>query len=112
MYSIDKRTNKITLTRGDSLYLEVGMIQKVSRAPYEPEEGDSVRFALKKTYEDAEPILNVTIPTETMILHLEPSDTKELEFGNYVYDIELTKENGDVDTFIDRAKFILTEEVH
>ena len=29
----------------------------------------------------------------------------------YVYDIEITMADGTVDTFIDRAKFIVTEEV-
>lgn len=51
------------------------------------------------------------IPTSTMILHLDPEDTKDLGFGEYVYDVELTFANGDVDTFINNAKFILAPEV-
>ena len=41
--------------------------------------------------------------------------TKEhylLPFGKYVYDIELTKATGEVDTFITKAILKLTEEVH
>jgi hypothetical protein len=46
-----------------------------------------------------------------MILHLEPDDTKGLGFGEYVYDVELTFANGDVDTFINNARFSLVPEV-
>jgi hypothetical protein len=47
-----------------------------------------------------------------MELVINPEDTKNLAFSSYVYDIELTKEDGTVDTFIDRAKIKITEEVH
>jgi hypothetical protein len=48
-----------------------------------------------------------------MGLRLESEETKLLRAGGepYVYDIEITMEDGTVDTFIDRGKFIVTEEV-
>jgi hypothetical protein len=46
-----------------------------------------------------------------MLLVIYPEDTKELEFGSYVYDIQLTKANGDIDTFITASKFKITAEV-
>ena len=46
-----------------------------------------------------------------MLLELESADTKDLRFGEYVYDIEYTDVNGRPDTFI-RAKFLLAEEVY
>lgn len=110
MYEIGRK-NKISLTRGDSFYTKVNMVRKSTRQPYEPQEGDEIRFALKKNYEDAECLIEKQIPTDTLILHLEPSDTKTMDYGEYVYDIEITTAAGDVDTFIDRAQFILTEEV-
>ena len=51
------------------------------------------------------------IPIDTMLLVLYPTDTQTLEFGTYVYDIQLTKANGDVDTFITASKFKITAEV-
>ena len=39
-------------------------------------------------------------------------DTAHIPFGKYVYDIELTKATGEVDTFITKAILKLTEEVH
>ena len=38
-------------------------------------------------------------------------DTADLNFGKYVYDIQLTKANGKVDTFITKATLKLSEEV-
>ena len=110
MFSVGKN-NKITLTKGDSLYTVVNAVTKIGRQPYEPQTGDEIRFAMKKNYDDAECLIEKTIPLATLMLHLEPSDTKNLEVGEYVYDIQLTTAGGDVDTFIDRAKFVLTEEV-
>lgn len=51
------------------------------------------------------------IPIDTMMLTLEPQDTADLNFGKYVYDIQLTKANGKVDTFISKAILKLSEEV-
>ena len=109
---------KIEMTRGDTLRVAVSMTR--DGTPYTPENGDVVRFAVKnkrmtagnKEYYDEEPIILKTIPNGTMILELLPSDTKELGFGEYVYDIEITFADGTVDTFITTAQFILTPEVH
>ena len=111
MFTIDENTMRITLTRGDTLKTKVGMTYKTGDV-YTPSEGDSLRFALKKNYKDEEPLILKTIPIDTCILHLEPNDTKDMKFGSYVYDIEITFANGDVDTFIDKKEFVLTEEVH
>lgn len=112
----------ITLTRGDTLLLKVNMERTIDnqKEPYIPTSGDTVRFALKhitlnskKTdYKDAEPLILKDIPINTMILELQPNDTKSLDAGKYVYDIQITFANGRVDTFIENANFILTKEVY
>ena len=109
MYKVENNT--ITLTRGDSFYSEIE-IKNPDKSDYTPQEGDSIRFALKKHYTDPEPLIVKNIPTDSLLLALEPDDTKELPFGRYVYDIELTKANGDVDTFIYEEVFELAKEVH
>ena len=109
---------KISMTRGDTLRVAVSMTR--NGEPYTPENGDVVRFAAKhkkmksgdKEYSDVEPLILKTIPNGTMVLELVPSDTKDLDFGEYVYDIEITFEDGTVDTFITASPFILTPEVH
>ena len=103
--------NRITLTKGDT-FKAVITISYPDGSTYTPLEGDSVRFALKKSIDDSiEPIILRDIPIDTMLLVLNPEDTKNLEYGNYVYDIQLTKKNGDIDTFITASKFKLTYEV-
>lgn len=102
--------NNITLTRGDTFKATVTMTAEDGSA-YTPEAGDVIRFAMKRSYRDADPLITKTLDHASMLLQLDPADTKELSYGDYVYDIELTYENGDVDTFIDKAKLTLTEEV-
>lgn len=105
-YSI-KGTN-IDLTRGDSLKVTINITQDGEE--YTPQDGDVIRFAMKRYYSDSDALINKTIDNSTLLLELDPEDTKELAFGSYVYDIEMTFANGDVDTFI-KGKFTITEEV-
>ena len=115
-YSVQGTT--IRLTRGDSLILQVVILR--NNEIYTPQEGDKVRFALKRNmmnpektrYLDKNPLVVKDIPIKTLILRLDSEDTKFLEFGNYIYDIEITFANGLVDTFIADAAFIITPEVH
>ena len=115
MFDVDG--TKIYLTRGDTFYSTITMTRNGEE--YTPQEGDSLRFVLKRAdmvnnrsaYKDARPLIDIPIPIETCILKIEPEHTKPLKFGNYVYDIEITFENGDVDTFINNAEFELIPEV-
>ena len=107
----------IIMTRGDTLVLQIEATQ--DGEPYVPEEGDSMRFAMKTSrmnaqrtdYQDQVPIVIKDIPMDTMVLRLESSDTKQLDFGEYVYDIQLTYADGTVDTFIAEARLKLSPEV-
>ena len=115
MYKVDG--TKIYLTRGDTFYCTIGMTK--NDEPYIPEQGDSIRFVLKHAemtagntaYKDYKPLLEKSIPTDTLLLKLEAEDTKKFKFGKYVYDIEITFANGDVYTFINNSEFNLIPEV-
>ncbi len=107
---IDIKGTQIKMTRGDTLRLTVTMVDSEG-TEYIPVEGDVIRFAAKKNYIDQETVILKVIPNDTLQLELQPSDTKNLPFGTYVYDIEITFADGVVDTFIANAKLILTEEV-
>lgn len=104
MYRFDGNT--IYLTRGDTLQAQLSIQQ--DGAEYDVQSGDSIRFALKRNelnhsktqYVDQEPLILKDISNDTMMLRLDPEDTKELDFGTYVYDIQITMANGIVDTFI------------
>ena len=109
-YKIDGTT--IYLTRGDTFEAHVeAILPEPEAGPYIPVEGDKIRFAMKENYEDPNPLLVKDIPTDTMLLILQPEDTKGLPFGKYVYDIQLTYASGKTDTFITKARLRLTEEV-
>ena len=81
----------ITLTRGDSLFLQLNLTK--DGEPYIPQIGSTVRFAMKARYTDPDEkvVLVKQIPIDTLILEIEPEDTKSLPMKKtYVYDIELT----------------------
>lgn len=107
MYKIDGLT--ITLTKGDSFYCTLTLTR--NGQPYEPAEGDSILFGLKRSYKDSTALITKQIPTDTLLFHLDPADTEDLPVGSYVYDIEVTMANGDVDTVINRAVFKIVPEV-
>ena len=102
----------ITITRGDTLDALVEILLPDGSA-YSVQEGDVIRFAVKQRYGDREPVICKEIPHGTMNLRLESEETKLLNAGGppYVYDIQITMEDGTVDTFIERARLIVTEEV-
>ena len=102
----------IYLTRGDTFRKPVeALLPESETERYQPIEGDNVRFAMKRSYEDVKPVLVKDIPVDTMVLTLDPEDTKGLPFGKYFFDIQLTYANGDIDTFITKGRLHLTEEV-
>ena len=100
----------ISLTRGDTLQAKLEILDTEGNE-YHPRQGDVVRFAMKKDFSASTCLIEKIIPNDTLLLRLDPSDTKTLPFGSYVYDIQITYESGNVDTFIDKAIFKLTEEV-
>ena len=108
MVQIDS-DNNIELTRGDTLKVKVNI--SINNEPYTPQENDEIRFAMKRNYTDKNPLILKGIPSGSMILHLEPQDTKHLVFGReYVYDVQITFANGDVYTFI-KGRIKITPEV-
>lgn len=107
-YTIDNRTKKITLVRGDTLKVQIEII--VDDEIYTPNANDIIRFAMKQSYSSSTVLLEKIIPNDTLVLKLNSSDTKRLTFDKYVYDIEITFANGDVDTFI-RGEIELLPEI-
>ena len=119
--SVTIQNNVIRMTRGDTAIIKVQLWKKMDGEciEYKPVEGDVVRFALKHNsfnstrteLSDVEPLLVKEIPIDTMMLTIEPEDTKELGFGGYLYDVQITFASGVVDTFIPEGRFSLTPEV-
>lgn len=108
MVSINGTT--ITMTRGDTLKVKL-TLANADGTEYTPATGDVIKVGVKADYSDTNCAIEKTVPNDTLILHIAPSDTNTLDFGSYVWDAQITFANGDVNTFITKGKLKITEEV-
>lgn len=103
------------LTRGDTARFCMGTIMNNATDPpsiFPIGEKDILEFSVKKTVKDEESLIHKTISGDEAF-HILPTDTKDLPFGRYVYDIQLTTEYGDVYTLTgeEPPSFVLLKEV-
>ena len=97
--------NRIKLTRGDSLDIQISVATDTGQA-YTPAQEDTIRFAMKssRTWPGGTGLegllLYKAIPNDTLLLHIDPADTSGLPLGEYDFDVEIEFETGHVDTFI------------
>lgn len=99
--------NTIRLTRGDTAYIQIPLA--ASDGTYEMSTTDTLTFSVKKNTRETEYIFQKVI-TGVNTFRIEPSDTDELAFGKYTYDVQLNTANGDVYTVIPPSTFeVLTE---
>jgi hypothetical protein len=101
--------NSIELTRGDTARLTVP-IKDDSGAVYEMQSTDVLIMTVKNSVNDKEPCFQ-KIVTGSNEIHIKPGDTAELNFGKYVYDVELRISEDDVYTIIEKTTFKIREEV-
>lgn len=98
--------NQIRLTRGDTGIFNVHVTDTAGE-PYELQEGDEIRFTVRKTPTSGDIFIQKSGPE----IILNPEDTARMQFGKYSYDVELTREDGTVDTVIPPTSFELLQEV-
>ena len=118
MVNWDKQNKILQITRGDSAIFDVHLKDE-NGDPYIIGATDVIRFAAKKSYSDAEPCIlvecDITTDLETnetsCTLSIPPEATKDLPFGAYKFDMQLTTTAGYVSTFIDKATLKITEEI-
>lgn len=105
MQRVDGST--ITMTRGDTA--RIAFTLKLDGVPYELQSGDAVRFAINTADHEDEPLFSRDL--DGYVLTLNPEDTKDFEFGTYLYDVQIVfAESGDTLTYITKAKLKLTWE--
>lgn len=102
--------SSIRLTRGDTARFSITINNLVSDEHYEIQSADRLTLSIKKKITDNAPSVQKTI-TGTNNFIIEPSDTSALEFGKYIYDVQLTTGSGDVYTVIPPTTFELLQEV-
>ena len=106
MFKVDG--NNIYLTRGDTAVIELTITDGEGET-YDYS-NDTVKFAVKRFVTDATPVIEKTF--EDGSITITPEDTKELSFGPYLYDIQLTSEDGEtVATVIIPSTFTVGPEV-
>ena len=98
--------NKIQLTRGDTGIFNVEILDDAGN-PYELDDGDMLRFTVRKSPTSGD----IFIQKAGQEIIIEPEDTARLSYGKYVYDIELTRADGTVDTIIPPTLFEIMQEV-
>lgn len=99
----------IQLTRGDNATFNIEININGSSSNYQRVDGDKLTFTLKKSYNSSSVLVQKDI--EGMIINLEPSDTSDLKYGTYWYDVQLTTNEGQVYTVIGPSRFEIREEV-
>ena len=109
MLDIDRNQN-ITLTRGDTAYIDVTGFKNYYDEAYTLVDGDKVYFRLG-TNPVLEKELEINFSNNTALLHLEPSDTVNLPYSVFKYEVEVVTAIGDHYTCIADRNFIIGKEV-
>lgn len=99
----------IYMTRGDTATINLS-IKNDNKEEYELGEGDVVVFSVKKTLSDETYLIQKTFKDKEIVI--EHEDTRNLYFGEYLYDIQLTFADGKVSTIVTPSKLVLESEVH
>lgn len=99
----------IYMTRGDTATISLS-IKDDNKNEYDLMVGDEVVFSMKKSLSDENYLIQKTFKDKEIVI--EHEDTKELSFGEYLYDVQLTFSDGKVATIITPSKLVLEGEVH
>lgn len=105
----------IYMTRGDSETFNVSLFDKELDLPRQLIEGeDTVYFTVKTSTQTETKIIDKVVTNFNddgeAIINIDHNDTKDLKYGEYVYDVQVIM-NGLVKTVIKPSKFVIEEEV-
>jgi hypothetical protein len=104
----------ITFNRGDDVCLKVNVYDSEGQ-PYTLQSGDALYFSAKAKAKDS----NYAIPPKKLeldsenapVIHIEPKDTWDLEFGTYVYDVQMITAGGRSSTIIKPSPLVIEESI-
>lgn len=109
MLKIDDQNN-ITLTRGDTAYIDIDEWVDYDGNVYYLEEGDRVYFRLRTTKQILTKELVVDWESNVATLIIEPRDTIPLPVAAHRYEIELVTANDEHFTFVANKIFTIDKE--
>jgi hypothetical protein len=72
---------------------------------------DKLYFTLKKDTDTSEIIVQKILTSDQRTITLHPTDTKDLAYGTYLFDIELRKGTGEIYTIVKPKALEITKEV-
>lgn len=107
MFQINKKTNKILLTKGDNASFKVNIIEANGQIR-QLFDDDTITLTVRKT---ADSDIAFTKTAVKGVIDIVPTDTKSLTAGTYVYDIQLTTFGGNIYTIIPISYFEIEQEV-
>ena len=103
----------ISMIRGDTEGI-LFYVQNKEGNPTPLEVGDTVYFTVKKNTRTSDKLLQKVITEFTdgkALISIDPEDTKDFKYGDYVYDIQLTRASGSVKTVVKPSTFTILGEV-
>ena len=106
MFKID--SDRLYITRGDTGRLTVS-IRDQNGNKYTPSSDEIIVMTVKKSVGDESSLFSAQAKDCEIVIT--PEYTKSLAFGEYVYDVQITLSNGDINTIIPSNKFIVYGEV-
>lgn len=107
MFQINKKTNKISLTKGDNASFKVSVVEANGQIRHLFDD-DIITLTVRKT---ADSDIAFTKTADKGVINIVPADTKSLTAGTYVYDIQLTTFGGNIYTVIPISYFEIEQEV-
>lgn len=112
MLHVDTSTNYIKLTRGDTAYIRVPIVnidQDGNETEYVMDNEDTLTLTVRLPSDDT--ICFQKVVAGDNIFHIFPEDTNNMDFCKCKYDVQLDMANGDVFTVVGLAYFEILEEV-
>lgn len=97
--------NNIFITRGDTGVVEFSI------SGYELKANDTVVLTVKNNINASETLVEKQLDKNTMQFVINPNDTKNLAYGTYTYDVQITTAQGEVYTVIVPHNFEVGGEV-
>ena len=99
--------NSIKLTRGDTARINVAVTN--ADGTEHALSGDTVRLTVKTSVNSPDVLFQKVAANGTILIS--HGDTSSLDYGNYVYDVEITTSGGDVCTIVTPSRFTIEPEV-
>lgn len=100
--------NNIYMTRGDSAVFHLDILDPSSN-PYDIPNGTSLLFTVKSDTETTAIMLQKSVIDGNITIN--PADTSALDYGDYVYDVQMVLPDGYTSTIISPSLFRLMQEV-